>query len=234
MLYFDDMLILARSKEEAKSHLAAALELFIAPGFVINTKKSVFNPVQKLEFFGFWLDSVAMTISLPETKLHTIRKSARSMMEKNRVSVRELARLLGMMVAAHPAILPAPLHFRNLERGKVMALHQGGCYEELVQLYPPMTQELSWWVTKSSSHNGRLLQIVTWEVTKVSDASMTGWGAFCQGNATGGPWMPQERANHINYLKLKAAFLGLKSFVREARGTSVLLRLDNITAIHDG
>ena len=91
MLYFDDMLILARSKEEAKSHLAAALELFIAPGFVINTKKSVFNPVQKLEFFGFWLDSAAMTISLPETKLHTIRKSARSMMEKNRVSACERA-----------------------------------------------------------------------------------------------------------------------------------------------
>ena len=44
------------------------------------------------------------------------------------MSVRELARLLGNMVAAHPAILPAPLHYRNVERAKSTALRQGHPY----------------------------------------------------------------------------------------------------------
>ena len=40
ILYLDDLLIIAQAKEEAKRHLARGLELIIALGFIINTKKS--------------------------------------------------------------------------------------------------------------------------------------------------------------------------------------------------
>ena len=36
---------------------------------------------------------------------------------------------------------------------------------------------------------------------------------------------------HINYLELLAAFLALKSFARQERSISILLWLDNVTAI---
>ena len=48
-------------------------------------------------------------------------KAARKLRELQNVSVRQA---LGMLVAAHPAILPAPLHHRNLERGKLVALNR--------------------------------------------------------------------------------------------------------------
>ena len=53
ILYLDDMLIMSKSKEEAREHLATAVELLVAVGFIINLKKSVLSPTQELEFLGF-------------------------------------------------------------------------------------------------------------------------------------------------------------------------------------
>ena len=46
ILYLDDILVMAPTKEEVRKHLATALELLIALGFVINMKKSVTCPDQ--------------------------------------------------------------------------------------------------------------------------------------------------------------------------------------------
>ena len=47
----------------------------------------------------------------------------------------------------------------------------------------------------------------------------------------GGPWSPEERQWHINCLEAIAAFHAVKCFVRDKRGVSVLLRLDNTSAV---
>ena len=60
ILYLDDMLLVASTPQEAKSHLRAALEIFVALEFIVNTKKSVFQPSQKLEFLGFLIDTRTM------------------------------------------------------------------------------------------------------------------------------------------------------------------------------
>ena len=96
---------------------------------------------------------------------------------------------------------------------------------------PTWESDLEWWLSNSSQHNGRPLQIGQWDLTIESDASKKGWGASCQGVNTGGPWSVQERTHHINYLELLAAFLALKPFAFKQRAMLVLLRLDNITAI---
>lgn len=62
ILYLDAMLIMAPTSKELRKHLATALELLIALGFVINMKKSVTCPDQVMEFLGFMLDSNRMTI----------------------------------------------------------------------------------------------------------------------------------------------------------------------------
>ena len=47
-------------------------------------------------------------IALSSDKLHSIQKLSRKILDQKTSTVQELARLLRMMVAAHPAILPAP------------------------------------------------------------------------------------------------------------------------------
>ena len=63
-----------------------------------------------------------------------------------------------------------------------------------------------------------------------SDASLTGWGASCNGQTTGGRWSLSESNNHINFLELLAAFLALQSFVSQSN-IHVRLKLDNTTAV---
>ena len=41
----------------------------------------------------------------------------------------------------------------------------------------------------------------------------------------------EEAASHNNYLELLAAFFALKSFVSQKENSSIVLRLDNVTAI---
>ena len=69
------------------------------------------------------------------------------------------------------------------------------------------------------------------QVTIQSDASLAGWGAVCNGVKTGGSWTSQEQEMHINCLELLATELAMKWFLKSHRGVTVLLQLDNSTAV---
>ena len=64
-----------------------------------------------------------------------------------------------------------------------------------------------------------------------SDASTTGWGACLGDTTTGGTWSAQEVMHHINYLELLAAFLAVQCFLKTENNITILLKLDNVTAV---
>ena len=92
-------------------------------------------------------------------------------------------------------------------------------------------EELVWWQHHLACWNGRTVIQRQSQVKIQSDASLTGWGAICDGVSTGGSWSLQKRTMHINCLELLAADLAMKSFLKGLRGISVLLQLDNSTAV---
>jgi hypothetical protein len=65
----------------------------------------------------------------------------------------------------------------------------------------------------------------------LSDASLTGWGACCNGVRTRGSWTLQDRERHINELELIGALYAVQAFTAEAKNISVRIYLDNITAV---
>jgi len=54
---------------------------------------------------------------------------------------------------------------------------------------------------------------------------------LCEGVSIGGSWTPQKLLMHINRLQFLAADLALKSFLKDQQGVTVLLQLDNYTAV---
>ena len=54
---------------------------------------------------------------------------------------------------------------------------------------------------------------------------------MCEGVWTGGPWSPEEQRMHINCLELTAAILAVQAFAKDRSGMSILLQLDNQTAV---
>lgn len=70
-----------------------------------------------------------------------------------------------------------------------------------------------------------------YDVVIFTDASLSGWGAACEGEERLGFWNQEEAKLHINHLELIAISHALKSFLRHRSGVRVLLRVDNMTAI---
>ena len=93
-------------------------------GFTINYKKSHLTPSTVIEFLGFVLDSDNMTITLTECKTQVLWKSIQAVLLQPScpVSMRQLARIIGQMVAIFPASEVTGLHYRTLEHFKIKGL----------------------------------------------------------------------------------------------------------------
>ena len=121
IVYLDDLLLAAPTKEKLLVDLSTALWLFISLGFLINIPKSITAPTCRLEFLGFVVDTEAMTISssLPTHKFHSIQREVSRLLSLERVPVKDLACLIGTLVATKPAVWTGPLHYRALQDLKV-------------------------------------------------------------------------------------------------------------------
>ena len=79
--------------------------------------------------------------------------------------------------------------------------------------------------------NGKNLVVNRPDFVIESDASLTGWGAALQETRTGGPWSWEEKRQHINCLEIMAAHLAIMSFLKYQRNVTVLMLIDNTTAV---
>lgn len=77
---------------------------------------------------GFTVDSAEASIILPARKLRAIRKEIRCCLARLQVQLRQLSRIIGLMVASIKAIFPAPLHYRSLQRLKIAHLRRVASY----------------------------------------------------------------------------------------------------------
>ena len=116
IIFLDDLLIMGKVKKELESLSQEIILLLQLLGFRINFEKSHLTPTQTIKYLGFWIDSTKMIISLPEDKVRGIIQACQTAVLKQKLSVRDLARLLGRMSATAMAVLPAPICYRSLQR----------------------------------------------------------------------------------------------------------------------
>ena len=108
IIYLDDMLIIAESTSLALHHAASALNLLESLDFVVNYHKSQLIPSQQIEFLGFLVDSVSLSLQLPGEKLRKIRKRCQQLLNVGETSIRELSKFLGLLTSSIQAVFPAP------------------------------------------------------------------------------------------------------------------------------
>ena len=231
IIYLDDLLLAAPTKEQLLVNLSTALWLFTSLGFLINIPKSITTPICHLEFLGFKVDMETMMISLPTHKIHAIQKEVSRLLSLKKVPVRDLACLIGTLVATKPAVWTGSLHYRALQDLKIRSLWQHPSDQTAMNLSEEARADLQWWFSDLSSTCSATMVKPEASIVIESDASKSGWGAVCQGVATGGRWTSEEAGLHINLLELQAVFLALQSFLKDKTKVAVLVRSDNRTAI---
>ena len=231
MIFIDDILLLSPSRAELVQITEETMLLLQHLGFLLSLEKSVLHPVQRITYLGFNLDSVHMTLSLPEVKLELLLQECSRALSQSHLSVRSLARLIGRMSAASQAILPAPLFYRGLQnlKNKAFRLHQS--YDAEVTLDKPARQDMHWWMSEVRAWNGRSIRTKPPDIVLESDASLLGWGALADRTATGGLWTPAERCLHINVLEMMAGTFAVQTFSKGKQDIHVHLKMDNTTAV---
>ena len=215
--YIDDSFITAETREQCGYSVRETLNLFQSLGFLINGKKSVVEPTKQLVFLGMVLDSSNMTVSLAPEKREKIKLACQKLLHTRSPKIREVARVIGLLVAAFPGVEHGPLHYRQLELCKIASLKvNAGRFNANMQITREGKQELLWWIHRLTdplllTHIDRGSPTIMIE----TDASQLGWGAHRQGEATGGRWSEKEALAHINVLELTAGELGLSALCKD-------------------
>ena len=230
--YIDDSLLIADTEYLCKKNVEDTVAVMSGVGFITHEAKSVLVPTQDIAFLGNRINSQEMIVYLSQEKITQIVTECQNLRVRNASSIRTVARIIGLLVSTFSAVEFGPLYYRELESEKIKALRLScGNFEAVMAVTRAMKEELSWWIDNLPNQR-RHISHGNPDITITSDASLSGWGAHCNGEKIGGRWTIEESAHHINYLELLAIFYGLKSFCRKCTGKShVQVRTDNTCAM---
>ena len=230
VIYLDDFLILGRSKEECEKDTKLAISIPTYVGFIINWNKSETIPKHVCKFLGFNINSINMTLELPQEKRVKIKEMLDVLLNMERINVKVLAKCISVLVAACPAVAYGWLYYKHLESIKRNALKTDSRnMNKWTTLSLEAKEELHWWQSQILTIKNKI-RSSNFDMEIFSDASKTGWGAIYGNKEANCLWNREEREMHINFLEVKAAFLALKCFATSSFNKQILLRIDNITA----
>ena len=230
--YIDDSIYLDQSYQVCLLNTFKAVQLLASLGFIVHPKKSVVIPTQIIEFLGFVLNSVNMTVTLTTKKIAKITHLCQTFLVQNKMfTIREIASLIGSLTSTFPGVQYGPLHFRSIEKDKTSALVcSRGNFDAKMILSSKSLEDLYWWVNNLSSSYKRINNGEP-SATIFADASMLGWGAKFNDATTNGSWSLLEKSFHINYLELSAVKLALLSLCRDIYNAHIRIMSDSTTAV---
>ena len=99
-----------------------------------------------------------------------------------------------------------------------------------MHLTPASRSELTWWIHNVETSYKNII-VPSPDIMLTTDASTKGWVAVLGRNKTGGLWDKDEREYHINYLEMKAVFLGLQSLCGNITQKHIRILSDNTTTV---
>ena len=233
VIYLDDFLLLGDTFSDCQRNVNETITFLEDLGFILNFKKSSLNPSQELRYLGFIINSLDMSIILPEVKRLSLLNRVKRFSFLKKCKLRDFASLIGSLISACRAVPYGFLYTRGFERENYLAcLDSENNYNAKISLPRRLQEDFLWWISilskakisKSSAQFTPSCEIFT-------DASLSGWGAAMGTQKTHGWWSVSEQSEHINYLELKAVYYALRCFAKNFHSQDVLLRIDKTTAI---
>ena len=230
--YLDDWLFRGQSPREVSAATTQALDLFSSLGLVVNFQKSDLVPRTSFVFLGMDVDLVRAWVRPTSDEVHKILDLVDRLLRLRTAPVRLLLSFLGLLNHAAQFIHLGRLHIRPIQfYVKVWAPNLHEMIDRLIPLEDSFRRALHFWQDSSRLRQGVPLHLPAPSLTLTTDASLQGWGTFLEGHQARGRWSPQESAQHISLLELRAVRLALLSLERVVRGQAVKLLADNTTAV---
>ncbi|CAG2205296.1 unnamed protein product [Mytilus edulis] len=111
---------------------------------------------------------------------------------RNLAKIRDVAKVIGLIVSSFSAVEFGKLFYRNLEKEKIIALKNSkGDFEQSMLISNQMKGDLEWWVANVSTEL-RHISHGSPQIVIQTDASLLGWGGILSDNEIGGRWTDEE------------------------------------------
>lgn len=150
IVYLDDFLIISETKEICAKALSVLIQLLRKLGFSIQWGKVV-DPTTCITFLGVELDSLAMTLRLPEDKLILLKQELQSSLLCTRFTKRQLQSLAGRLSWAAGVVRGRRVFLRRIFN-TIRLLRQN--YHR-VRITSEVRKDLRWWSSFLFTLNGR-------------------------------------------------------------------------------
>jgi hypothetical protein len=235
--YLDDILLMAASRQECLQQAQVAVDLLVRLGFLISPK-SCLEPSQSREFLGMTIDSHRLQLRVPPEKIRKFRQVVRQSLrldDLSRLSLRQLAGIIGKIQAMSPAVSPSRLWSRHLLFCKNRALAQckdkRTAWNKQVRLSADGRRELEKWEHLLSEWNGKSILPPKARHVVTTDASSFGWGGWMGKKDVQGFWTRAEAKRSSNKRELHTTTLVVQALRRDLQGSTVEIRTDNLTTM---
>eukprot|EP01113_Clastostelium_recurvatum_P041669 TRINITY_DN665_c0_g1_i1.p1 TRINITY_DN665_c0_g1~~TRINITY_DN665_c0_g1_i1.p1 ORF type:complete len:597 (+),score=85.38 TRINITY_DN665_c0_g1_i1:1929-3719(+) len=236
LVYIDDFLIIAESREEAQKAMDIVLELLAELGFTVEPLKCV-PPTQVVIFLGVELDSVAGAARVPEVRLRKLKELLVQWGNKPSCTLLELQELVGLLNFVAKVVFGGRVYMRRLIAAASTAIKPW----QHIKLYKGgLMKDIEWWRDFMEPFNGEALFIDPDPMPVLmlqTDASKTvGCGVFFDGTSISKTWAevaweefdPTEE--HINCLEVYPVWLACGEFPDRFANHHILFGIDNQTA----
>ena len=187
MGHIDDSLLIASTYDDCTCNITATVELFTKLGFVVHSDKSVFEPTQEIEFLGFIINSLNMSVTLSTAKAAKVQNACQDLLDSKHITIRDVTPVIGLLVSSFPAAQYGELYYRRLEMSKINALRASqGSYDASMCLSEGSRTEILWWTQNITQYCRSLI------TTNFNHrcSSLLGWGQFLMRRKLGdtGTW----------------------------------------------
>ena len=230
IIYIDDMLIIGWTRKEVELTRDTLIYLLQHLGFVLNLKKFVLQPCQKIEFLGLIVNSVNLTLSLSLKRCRGSRRSAQRCAQELDIDF-GIDQTFRSLVIIHPSSCTSSL--TNSESSTVpdTVLKLKKSFQMNVKLTALGKEELLWRILNLQHSNRKLCIQNHLNQVIQTDASKKGWGAVCKWVQTGNLWSKEEQLLYINVVELLTTKLALLTFTKSGLIKSIHFQIDTKTAI---
>ena len=235
ILYIDDFLVIAKSKEEAEQHMSQVLCLLSDLGWHINWKKSDLIPKKKQMFLGFLVDTEGQDVYLriPYQKKRSIKRDIMKLIRTPLVPIRLLARIAGTCQSLSRGFAATPIYIRNLLQLISKMMESRDWDDKKILLPSKVKEDLLRWLEILQNWKGESLVKKPIDNILETDSSDLAWGAHIvdKEKKAQGRWNLEWINRHINEKELQAVLKAIRTFKEELRGKNLLIKIDNKVAM---
>ena len=236
VVYLDDFFIKADTLYDCAAALQILVQLLRKLGFQINWNKVV-DPTTKITFLGIEIDSVNMTLRLPDEKLHQVREELALFQKRTRASKKQLQSLAGKLNFCASVVYGGRVYSRRI----IDTLNALKADNHKVKLNDDIRADISWWQSFMATFNGRSMLLDKQAITSVfTDSCKSAAGGVYDGDWFYFNWdvdWPQISNMHINVKEVMAVYLAVYRWAPLWRNKRIFIQSDNkatVAAIRRG